>query len=248
MVLSDGTVYEQQSADCYEWALKYMLYSELDGVFCWWTASGYRRDEKGDCGIWNPDGSDRLYTGLFREYAPKFINQSTHSQPQTLVKVERDDQVGGIFGIYDATKNTVQQAYESGKKVAFINKLQTSAGQVLYADQVYQHSIADTAKTGTYPLRYVNGMVKNVTRTTKNGQSVLLVTVCNTKQSTWRAGTVSLVSTSSSDIPVNVTINEEVSYLEDIVVEVPITNVGNFSVRFKINGVAFGPVYTKNVQ
>ena len=83
---------------------------------------------------------------------------------------------------------------------------------------------------------------------TKGGKTVALIKICNTKQSTWRAGTVSLVSTASSDVDVDFLIDEQVDYLEDIIVEVPINSLGEMSLRFEVEGVEFGPVYTTTVK
>ena len=68
--------------------------------------------------------------------------------------------------------------------------------------------------------------------------------VCNTKQSTWRAGTVSLVSTDTSDIELNYTFTKDIDYLENVTIEVELKGEGALDLRFEIKGVEFGPMYS----
>ncbi|MBO5897911.1 MAG: hypothetical protein J6R04_02755 [Clostridia bacterium] len=238
----------QTQADYYRYALEYALNSYTSGMFCWTSYGGYRTDEKSDYGIFNPDGSDRPATLLMREYAPKIIGQGER-QNEVFIALERDDHVGGIFGMFDAVKDELAAAFAAGKTVTFINATQHENGDHAYADTLLDYAIADAKpENGTYPLRYVNGMIKDFRVVSEDGKTYAEVTVCNTKQSIWRAGTVSVVSTAESDIAVDCTIDAEVGYLENTTVKLEISGKGDVALRFEINGIPFGPLYTATVK
>ena len=228
----------------YDYTLEYCLNSYTSGMYCWYFAGGFRINENSDYGILNPDGSDRAVTTLLREYAPKFINQGERPKAEVLIEVERDNQVGGMFGIYEAAKNEARAAYDAGKFFEFVDANMDEAYDLPYADEVYKDAVAD-AKTdnGLYPLRYVNGMIKDVNFVTEGGKTYAEVLICNTKQSIWRAGTVSIVACDGSDIAVDYTINEDVDYLENVTVKFEISGKGNVALRFEIEGVKFGSLY-----
>ena len=229
----------QTQADYYRYALDYCLTSYSSGMFCWYYAGGFRIGENSDYGILNPDGSDRPVTKLLREYAPKFINQGERGEVVEIA-IERDDYVGGLFGMFDAVKSKLAAAYKAGKAVTFINKQQDNAATYAYADELVNYAVADAKAGDLYPLRYVGGQIMQITFE----GNVAKITVCNTKQSTWRAGTVSIVSTADSKLPLRVTIDQDLGYLEQTTIEVPISGSGALSLRFEIEGHAFGIRYT----
>lgn len=226
----------------------HMFHAYTSAVYYWWSSTGYRIDERGDCGAWNPDGSDRPLTAVLRKYAPIFIGQGERKSADVTIRVEREDQSGAIYGIYEAVYDQAKEAFLSGKTIDFVDGTQKSFAQMPYADEVYRASVDGVANEGTYPLRYVNGMVKNVETVEKDGKTVALVTVCNTKQSVWRAGSVSLISCPTSDVEVNVTIDQDVAYLENVTLEVPLNCKGKLALRFEIKGVAFGPLYSTEIE
>ncbi len=239
----------QASADYYAYTLEYCLKSYTSGMYAWYYAGGYRINEKSDYGIINPDGSDRPVTALLREYAPKFINQGERPEAEVLIEVERDNMVGGMFGIYEQAKDEARKAFDEGKFIEFVDANMDEAYDFPYADEVYEDAVAD-AKTdnGLYPLRYVNGMIKDFNVVTEGGKTYAEVTVCNTKQSIWREGSVSIVSYEGSDVAVDYTIDEEVDYLENVTVKFEISGKGNVALRFEIEGVQFGNLYTTTVK
>lgn len=219
----------------YEYSLEYMLKSYTSGVYAWYYAGGYRYNENSDYGILNPDGSDRgRITALLREYAPKFINQGPRPEADVLITVERDNQDGGIFGVYEAAVNAARQAYDKGLFFDFINATMKDVDDVVYADEVCVAAVGGTAEDGLYPLRYVNGMIKNVER---NKDGTAKITVCNTLQSVWRAGTVSIMA--NGEIIAN--IDEDVDYLANVTLTVPLP--ADCTLRLCIKGRAFGMEY-----
>ncbi len=236
------------AADYYRYTLEYCLSSYTSGMYAWFYAGGFRIGENSDYGILNPDGSDREITTLLREYAPKFIEQGARPEPDVLIEVERDDYLKTIYGMFSDVLPELREPVRDGKFVDFIHAEQDGFAEFPYADEVYTESVGDTEKTGTYPLRYVNGMVKSLETYTEGGKTYAKIVVCNTKQSVWRAGTVSLVSTDTSDIEVNLVIDEQVDYLENVELTVPISGKGAIDLRFAIEGVEFGPLYSANVN
>ena len=249
----DGNFYpsediQRMAAAYYEYVFSYALTAHSSGMFCWYSTSGYRVDEDSDYGIYNPDGSDRPLTALIREYAPKFIAQGER-EGEVLIEIEKDDYVGGIYGMFDEISHELAMAHAAGKPVTFVNAKQNDDGQYAYADTLTAYAVGDAKpEGGTYPLRYVNGLVKRVDIEEKNGKTYAQITVCNTKQSIWRAGTVSLVSTDLSDILLDYTFAEDVDYLENVTFEVEISGKGALDLRFEVNGVPFGPLHTAKIQ
>ena len=230
----DSSLLETQ-ADYYRYVLDHCLKSYTSGMFCWYYAGGFRVGENSDYGILNPDGSDRPVTTLLREYAPKFINQGERGETIEIT-IERDDYVGGLFGMFDALKSKLASAYAQGKPVTFINKQQDGADTYAYADELLDYAVGDAKAGDQYPLRYVGGQIKQITFE----GNVAKITVCNTKQSIWRAGTVSIVSTDDSQVPVRVTIDQELGYLDETTVSVPLSGSGKLILRFEIEGKPFG--------
>lgn len=256
---NDGNFYPSEAfindvSQYYASVLEYCYQSYTSGMFCWWSVSGFRINEYSDYGIFNPDGSDRGgengITALLREYAPKFINQGARVAAKTqYIRVDRDDYVGGLFGMFDEVMDDLATAHKAGKHVVFIDGSQASDGSYAFADTLTNSFVADAVTTaGKAPLRYVNGIVKSCTFVTEGGKTYADVTVCNTKQSIWRADTVSLISSNDNGASVNYTITEDVQYLEDVTVRIDVTGMSSVALRFEVAGVPFGPVYTATVK
>ena len=250
----DGNFYPGEAAiaavaDYYRYVLDYCLKSHTCGIYSWWSVAGYRVDEDSDYGVFNPDGSDRgELTALLREYAPKLVGQGARDASKTAyIQAERDDHVGGLFGMFDAVKDELLAAYRAGKHVTFIDRSQDERdGTYAYADTLLGHYVADAVPaTGIAPLRYVNGIVKDLVTTTKDGKTYAKITVCNTKQSIWRANTVSLVS---ADGRISHTFTEDVGYLEDVTFETELNGNGDLALRFRLGDTTFVPLYQTNVQ
>ena len=244
-----GNAYLADVTEYYRYVLDYCLQSHTAGMYAWWSVGGYRLDEDSDYGIFNPDGSDRGgITALLREYAPKFINQGKMTDT-VYIPIERDDYTGGLFGMFEAVKDDLFAAYKAGKSVTFIDKSQSKNGACAYADTLLDKYVADAVSTtGTAPLRYINGIVKSLTTTEKDGKTYALITVCNTKQSIWRAGTVSLTSTAESDIQLHHTFDTDVTYLEDVTFEAELNSSGRLDARLEIDGIAFSPLFSATVE
>ncbi|MBO5897490.1 MAG: hypothetical protein J6R04_00595, partial [Clostridia bacterium] len=154
-------------------------------------------------------------------------------EADVVLTVERDDSNRGIFAMYDATEEAVRAAFDEGKSVAFINKKQTNPDDVVYADATLDEAVGGTAAEGAYPLRYVNGMIKNVEPCCDG----VKITVCNTLPSVWKAGTVSIMA---GDEVVAV-IDEDVPYLANVSVCTCVAE--GSALRLSIGGKAFGMSY-----
>lgn len=217
----------------YRTSLEYALRGHTAGMYAWYYAGGFRIGENSDYGILNPDGSDRPATKLLREYAPKFLALGKCPEADVVLTVERDDSNRGIFAMYDQTEADVRRAFDEGKNVAFINKKQTKVGDVVYADTTLDEAVGGTAAEGAYPLRYVNGMIKNVEECCDG----VKITVCNTLPTVWKAGTVSIMA---GDSTVAV-IDEDVPYLANVSVCTSVTEGADL--RLSIGGKAFGMSY-----
>jgi len=89
--------------------------SGADGVFFWWYPGGYRVNEKSDFGIINPDGTDRLHTGVIREEGRRFLAAPGPPPPDVWIQVDRDADARGLFGIYEAVQEEYWRAIAEGK-------------------------------------------------------------------------------------------------------------------------------------
>jgi hypothetical protein len=89
--------------------------SGSDGVFFWYYPGGYRTDERSDFGIINPDGTDRPITEIIREEGPRFLKASKPRPANYIIKIDRDRDARGLFGIYDLARTNYWQAIASGQ-------------------------------------------------------------------------------------------------------------------------------------
>lgn len=89
-----------------------------DGVFFWWYPGGYRVNEKSDFGIINPDGTDRPVTQIIRTEGLKFLRAAKPPAANYVIKIDRDRDARGLYGIYQAVKNDYWQAIAEGKTPA----------------------------------------------------------------------------------------------------------------------------------
>ena len=68
--------------------------------------------------------------------------------------------------MFDAVKTQLASAYSAGKHVTFIDGSHNADGSYKYADQLTTSYVAGAKySSGTAPLAYVNGMIKDVTIT-----------------------------------------------------------------------------------
>lgn len=91
--------------------------SGADGVFFWWYPGGFRLNENSDFGILNPDGTDRAVTRAIRDEGATFRAAPKPPPPNHWIRVDRDRDARGLYGIYQATQAEYWQAVEAGKRV-----------------------------------------------------------------------------------------------------------------------------------
>ena len=238
----------EQAGVTAEITLKNMYRAYTSASYYWWSVSGFRTDEKSDCGLYDPDGTDRPVAKVLRKYAPLFKNQGERPRADVLIEVERDNQVGQIYGIFGVVQQQALKVWNEGKSFDFVNATQKGFDQMAYADENCAAAVGGASEQGLYPLRYVNGIVKDLELVEKNGRPVALVTVCNTKQTIWRAGTVCLTACPSSEVKAGATIDQDVGYLENVIIELPVEGKGKLDLRLEIKGLQFGPKYTTEIK
>lgn len=115
----DTSKTQQIQAEYYAKIYDMAIAGHTGGMFCWWWPGGYRTNENSDYGVINPDGSDRLVTGVIRAYREPFLNQPALKEPDVFFEIDRDMYATGIFGVYEAIKEEFLAAVKSGKTVAF---------------------------------------------------------------------------------------------------------------------------------
>ena len=228
--------------------MEHLYTGEVSAFYYWWYVSGYRSGEASDCGLFAPDGSDRLTTEVMREWVSKFTARKERTLGCVVIEIERDDTGLGIKGMFEKVKAQLLAAYRDGKNVEFVNRRQTKANETFYADEVLGEAVGGTKASGNYPLRYVNGQILKVEIYRENGLRYAKITICNTGHATWRAGTVSVITTDSSDVFITPTVIEDnVAYLEEIEVTVQLKRMGNLELRFEIDGIEFGMIYESSL-
>lgn len=225
-------------------------------MYWWCYSAGYRAGEESDCGVVNPDGSDRPVTKLFREYRSKFMNQKTRGKADVTFTVDRDLSASGWKDMYTSIKTELLAAIDAGKTVALVD---AATGKT--TANVSDAAVGGCGKaSATNPARYVNGefdLVQvrgsdGIWRTVTEGDHVSLpngavdvrVTVQNTQRAEWLSsgkGAVSIVSADTSDIRVKKTIRSNVKYLGRLTQEFRLTD--NFkgkqtsmALRFAVEG------------
>lgn len=229
----------EQQGEYYRYILDYCYRSDTSGSYCWYYAGGFRINEFSDFGIINPDGSDRPATKWLRHYAPLMLEPAPACKPEVRLEIERDDEARGIYGMYDRVKQQLREAFDAGKTFSIVDHKGTDE-QHLYADEVLNEAVGGTRAEGCFPLRYVNGQIKEA-RALSDGQ--LNVTVCNTQKATWREGTVSVVAVEQGAVVAKAVIDRPLAYLEEATVTLPCSGQGNVSLRFALGEVKFGPAF-----
>ena len=230
-----------------------MLAGKSNAVYCWYFPGGFRCGENSDYGILNPDGSDRPQTTILRKYAELFVNMEAYDVKDISVSIplERDDFQNSVVGMSKNSLESIIKAVISDQSFAgFINHLQAASADTVYAEETLEYGVGGINPQGKYPLRYVNGQILNCKVLEEDDCKYLQVTVCNAKDATWRENTVSIVSTKESDIQIKYTLPEELSYLEQTTVKIPLkdNDKGIVQLKFEIEGISFGWAYETAVE
>jgi hypothetical protein len=87
-----------------------------DGVIFWYYPGSYRVDERSDFGIINGDGTDRPISRVIREEGARFLEAPKPPAPDYVIKVNRDRDARGVFGVYQTVKTDYWQAIAAGKR------------------------------------------------------------------------------------------------------------------------------------
>lgn len=100
--------------------------SQSNGIFYWWYSGGYRNGEVSDCGIINPDGSDRPATVAIRNFASKFLNGKAVELSDNPDIVKGDCIGYGAKGLFDALKDKMRKAMENGDVYGMVDSAEGS--------------------------------------------------------------------------------------------------------------------------
>ncbi|MCL2775510.1 MAG: beta-galactosidase [Oscillospiraceae bacterium] len=221
---------QEVQADYYKKIYDMAITGHTGGMFCWWFPGGYRTNENSDFGVINPDGSDRLVTGVIRAERDVFLNQPLLGEPDIFFEIDPEMSVTGIKAVYENIKDDFLSAVKSGKIVAFKD----------ISDGTDTSTVPDTAVGGgtagaENPSEYVNGDFREVyvklsdgswkrvnfgdTVSLPAGPIEIKAIMGNTLRAEWlsestsKAAYVSLVSTAKSGITFDMPLAENVKYL-----------------------------------
>ena len=227
---------EKDSVIKFEKFMDAIISAHTGGFFIWFSQGGYRYDEKSDCGVINPDGSDRQLTKSIREYRDKFINQPELAKPTGAIMIDRDWYSNTIRSLYSVVKEPLLSAAKKGETIIF-----KDASTDKNTDTVSDEAVGGGIAGADNPARWVNGVFQAVYVKASNGEwqqvkygdSVKIgtgslevkIVVTNMMGSEWlsksasKASYVSLVSTAKSGIKFNLPLKENVRHLETITQE-----------------------------
>jgi len=222
---------QQIQAENYSAIIDMAVAGYSNGIFCWWWPGGYRTNENSDYGVVNPDGSDRLVTGVIREYRDKFLRRPKLGEPGVFFEVDRDKSATGTFAMYSEIKDEFLGSVSSGNAAAL-----TDASTGTDTATVPGAAIGGAGEAGPdNPARYVNGLFRAVYIKSdgdwkrinygdkiklKSGPVEIKAVMCNTLGSEWlseemsEAAYVSIVSTDKSDIAFKLPLSGNVKHLE----------------------------------
>ena len=259
----------QRQANDAEAMLKSAISTHATAIYYWCFQPGYRAGEESDCGVINPDGSDRPVTKIFRQYKDSFMNQPTRGEADVTFTVDRDLSATGWKAMYQSIKTELLKAVDEGKTVALVD-----AGTGTTTANVSDKAIGGVGTaSATNPARYVNGEFRKVevkgadgiwiqvndgdyVKLPSGGAVDIRVTMQNTQRSQWLSsgnGAVNLVSCGNSDFSLKGYLSENVEYLERLTQEFRLTDNYNgkqseFSMRYEIEGrFPFGTPFTFNI-
>lgn len=92
-----------------------MIKSGADGIYWWFYPGGFRFEERSDCGVVNPDGSDRPATRVIREYACRFTESGSAGPVTDWITIDRDRRADGLYGIYEQTQQDFWNLMGNGR-------------------------------------------------------------------------------------------------------------------------------------
>jgi hypothetical protein len=147
---------------------KMMIASGADGVFWWFYPGGFQWQEGSDCGIINPDGSDRPITKVIRDYAPVFRDFRSNQipkQPVDWITIDRDKHPDGLFGVYEEVQQKFWKLIDAGRAPGLRTDGTgtTSANCPLIA-------VGNTPCNGSNPPKYLDGAFDSVEILAKDGK------------------------------------------------------------------------------
>lgn len=222
---------ENKSIENFTKFMDNVIAGHTGGIYIWFSAGGYRYNEKSDCGIINPDGSDRAVTALIREYKDKFMNQPMLGEVDEVIYIDRDEYNNSITGIYNEVKEQLLAAVKDGKNVVFKDGSTDKTTAT-----VSNAAVGGGTASASNPARWVNGVFQAVYvkqsdgswKQIKSGDTVSMagtpleikVVMTNMMGSEWlskknsETSYVSLVSTSKSDLSFDIALSDNVKQLE----------------------------------
>ena len=210
-----NTKNKEFQAEYYRRFFDMLMAGHSTGMFCWWYFGGYRIGENSDFGIVDPDGGIRPVTRVISEYSPKFLNQPPQKTPDVILKIDRDLHSDGLRSVYRGVEESLFQAIDEGKTVAF----EDGSANTTSAD-VPLTEVGNIEYNGCCP-KYLDGIITGITANGKeyaNGADIeantnetitLVIDLQNTTAAKWLDegfGAISLVSDETSDISFDISI------------------------------------------
>lgn len=252
------------AAENYSNFYKLLIESKANGIYFWYSCPGFRPYENSDYGIFNLDYSDREITKVIRKEGPKFLNAQKEDKKQPVaIKMQTDKYPKGLSSVYDEVKDAFWTAYDSGK-----NPLLISQNTYQNSDTVSLENLSGK-ENGIGPKRNIDGgfdyaeitngnHLQRITDNSNiqiisNGNYEINATVRNLCETIWLANgnkKISIVLKSNNNIIAQEYISKdtEKTETEQIKLQLPKLNDGNYSLGFMIDNIPFGDIISFKVS
>jgi hypothetical protein len=89
--------------------------SGSNGTIAWFSAAGYRCNEKSDYGIQNPDRSWRDSTRVMKRWSTRMTEPRRQPEVDVWIPIQLERGASGIAGIYARVGAQFWRAIESGR-------------------------------------------------------------------------------------------------------------------------------------
>jgi hypothetical protein len=108
------------TAKFYDDFYKMALQSGCNGTIAWYSAGGYRVDEKSDFGILNPDGSWRSISQAIHRWSVPMTRPRPVLKPDVWIPIQLDRDADGLAGVYRRVEKQFWDAVDAGHRPGLV--------------------------------------------------------------------------------------------------------------------------------
>ena len=142
----------KRQAEYYDHFYRMILMSGATGAICWWHPGGFRVNENSDFGVIEPNGEWRPVSKTIEKFGSIVSKAKEIPGPDCWIKIDRDEHVDGLFGIYKKVRGEFWRRLEEGG----FPGLKTVGTGTSSADTP-PLAVGNTKCNGKNPPKYLNG-------------------------------------------------------------------------------------------